>query len=34
VLSFFPGSGIIDNLADTARRMGIPVWKVCPDGSA
>jgi hypothetical protein len=30
----FPGSGITDNLADTARRMGIPVWKISTDGGA
>ncbi|SDF10539.1 DUF2493 domain-containing protein [Rhodospira trueperi] len=30
----FPGSGITDNLADTARRMGIPVWKVGSEGGA
>jgi hypothetical protein len=24
----FPGSGIQDNLADKARKMGIPVWKI------
>jgi hypothetical protein len=30
----FPGSGITDNLADTARRMGIPVWKIGPEGGA
>ncbi len=23
----FPGSGIQDNLADKAKRLGIPVWK-------
>jgi hypothetical protein len=23
----FPGSGIVENLADKARRMGIPVWR-------
>jgi hypothetical protein len=23
----FPGTGIQDNLADKARRLGIPVWK-------
>ena len=23
----FPGSGITENLADKARRLGIPVWK-------
>jgi hypothetical protein len=27
----FPGSGIQDNLADKARKLGIPVWK-CRDG--
>ena len=30
----FPGSGITDNLADTARRMGIPVWKISTDAGA
>jgi hypothetical protein len=29
----FPGSGIQDNLADKARKLGIPVWK-CKDGGA
>ena len=29
----FPGTGIQDNLADKARRMGIPVWKF-GDGGA
>ncbi|MBB4267925.1 DUF2493 domain-containing protein [Roseospira visakhapatnamensis] len=29
----FPGSGITDNLADKARRMGIPVWR-CREGGA
>lgn len=29
----FPGSGITDNLADKARRLGIPVWRFT-DGSA
>ncbi|UXN57760.1 DUF2493 domain-containing protein [Phyllobacterium zundukense] len=29
----FPGSGITDNLADKARRLGIPVWQVAPDGA-
>ena len=24
----FPGSGIVENLADKARKMGIPVWRV------
>jgi hypothetical protein len=23
----FPGTGILDNLADKAKRLGIPVWK-------
>lgn len=23
----FPGTGINDNLADKARKLGIPVWK-------
>jgi len=29
----FPGSGISANLADKARKLGIPVWKFT-DGSA
>jgi hypothetical protein len=29
----FPGTGIQDNLADKAKRLGIPVWKFC-DGRA
>jgi hypothetical protein len=29
----FPGSGIQDNLADKARKLGIPVWK-CKDSGA
>ena len=30
----FPGSGIQDNLADKARKLGIPVWRLLavPDG--
>jgi hypothetical protein len=28
----FPGSGIVENLADKARKMGIPVWKLSRDG--
>jgi hypothetical protein len=30
----FPGSGISENLADKARKMGIPVWKFCGEGGA
>ncbi len=29
----FPGSGITDNLADKARRFGIPVWQFSGDGA-
>lgn len=29
----FPGTGIQDNLADNARRMGIPVWKFGDSGA-
>ncbi|NKF31137.1 DUF2493 domain-containing protein, partial [Pseudomonas sp. BGM005] len=29
----FPGSGITGNLADKARRLGIPVWQVAGDGA-
>jgi hypothetical protein len=29
----FPGSGITGNLADKARRLGIPVWRVRPEKS-
>ncbi|MGJ0393155.1 MAG: DUF2493 domain-containing protein [Methylocystis sp.] len=29
----FPGSGIVENLADKARKMGIPVWRVPKSGS-
>jgi len=29
----FPGTGIQENLADKARKLGIPVWKFCPAGS-
>ena len=32
-LIVFPGSGITENLADKARRLGIPVWRVT-EGSA
>lgn len=28
----FPGSGIVENLADKARKMGIPVWKFGKEG--
>jgi hypothetical protein len=30
----FPGSGISANLADKARKMGIPVWRFTADGAA
>ena len=30
----FPGSGISANLADKARKMGIPVWRFAEDGAA
>ena len=30
----FPGSGITENLADKARRMGIPVWKFAAESGA
>ncbi len=26
----FPGNGITDNLADKARKLGIPVWRFGP----
>ncbi len=29
----FPGSGITSNLADKARRLGIPVWRIVEDGA-
>jgi hypothetical protein len=29
----FPGSGIVENLADKARKMGIPVWRIGKDGA-
>src|SRR5450432_3392122 len=29
----FPGTGIQDNLADKARRLGIPVWRFTKDGA-
>jgi hypothetical protein len=29
----FPGPGIIGNLADKARRLGIPVWQAAEDGA-
>ena len=29
----FPGSGIVENLADKARKMGIPVWGIGKDGA-
>jgi hypothetical protein len=33
-LVIFPGSGISANLADKARKMGIPVWRFTADGAA
>jgi hypothetical protein len=30
----FPGSGISQNLADKARKMGIPVWRFTEEGGA
>ncbi|AID34364.2 hypothetical protein GCM10007881_43860 [Mesorhizobium huakuii] len=32
-LIVFPGSGITDNLADKARRLGIPVWRFAEGGA-
>jgi len=32
-LIVFPGNGITDNLADKARRLGIPVWQASGDGA-
>ncbi len=29
----FPGSGIVENLADKARKMGIPVWRFAKSGA-
>jgi hypothetical protein len=29
----FPGTGIQDNLADKARKMGIPVWRFGSSGA-
>jgi hypothetical protein len=29
----FPGTGIQDNLADKAKRLGIPVWKFGDSGA-
>ena len=29
----FPGSGIQENLADKARKLGIPVWRFGSDGA-
>ena len=29
----FPGSGIVENLADKARKMGVPVWRFGSDGA-
>jgi hypothetical protein len=30
----FPGSGISANLADKARKLGIPVWRFTAEGGA
>ena len=30
----FPGTGIQNNLADKARRLGIPVWRFTEDGAS
>jgi hypothetical protein len=30
----FPGSGISANLADKARKLGIPVWRHSAEGAA
>jgi len=30
----FPGTGIQDNLADKAKRLGIPVWRFTEDGAS
>jgi len=32
-LIVFPGSGITENLADKARRLGIPIWRFMEDGA-
>jgi hypothetical protein len=32
-LIIFSGSGIVENLADKARKMGISVWQVGTEGS-
>lgn len=32
-LIVFPGSGITENLADKARRLGIPVWRFTEGGA-
>jgi hypothetical protein len=32
-LIVFPGSGITENLADKARRLGIPVWRFTEAGA-
>jgi hypothetical protein len=29
----FPGTGIQDNLADKAKKLGIPVWKFSEGGA-
>ncbi len=29
----FPGTGIQDNLADKAKNLGIPIWKVGKGGA-
>jgi hypothetical protein len=30
----FPGSGIVENLADKAQKMGVPVWRFAPHAGA
>jgi len=32
-LIVFPGSGIVENLADKARKMGMPVWRIAESGA-
>ena len=33
-LIVFPGSGISENLADKARKLGIPVWRFAAESGA
>ena len=33
-LIVFPGTGIQENLVDKARKLGIPVWRLCGAGEA